>query len=412
MPYQVETTSRGLELWAKNQQGKNFRVSDNPVDKIQHYKNRINNLYAPLIGQKCDEGGKDYYGLVTAGIIFTRESTDRVQALLNPLLSELERKYIPIIGIDRLNDRQIEIVLPSSKRKSSKYMNEAIARQLRSWLVEPDFAQVQRQPLELNAKQKALATTRTKSGYRRIRGAAGSGKSLVLAARAANLAAEGKHILSVSFNITLWHYLRDLVVRHKVPGARVNNITFMHFHEWCKDIIVAGGLELEYKNLFTGKPQNEELAQILETEIVQIVNQAIDNIEQNIADEQIHCEKFDAILVDEGQDFNLTWWNTLRRLLKSIRITASTLVEKKKGTVSKDSCLYLISLWEILKANWGLFSSEISNKKEFGSNFDKLNEIRNRLAHPQGLTEHPLQEEDRVFVSHMCRVIEKIVKKK
>jgi Nuclease-related domain/AAA domain len=317
MPYRLQQTEIGLELWATNRQGKDFRVSDNPVDKIQHYKNRINNLYAPLIGQKCAEGGKNYYGIVTAGIIFTHEPTDRVQALLNPLLSESERKYIPIIGIDRLQDNRIDLVLPSSKRNSSEYMNEAIAKQLRGWLVEPDFAQVQRQPLELNAKQKALATGRTNSGYRRIRGAAGSGKSLVLAARAANLSAEGKNILSVSFNITLWHYLRDLVVRHKVPGAKVNNITFMHFHEWCKDMIVAGGLELEYSRLFAGKPQDEELAQILETGIVQLVNRAIDNIEQNTAYGQIHSQKFDAILVDEGQDFNLTWWNTLRRLLKN-----------------------------------------------------------------------------------------------
>ena len=316
IPYRLKQTERGLELWATNRQGKDFRVSNNPVDRIQHYKKRINNLYAPLIGQKCDEGDKRYYGLVTAGIIFTHEQTDRVQVLLNPLLSESERKYVPIVGIDRLKDNRIDLVLPSSKRNSSEYMNEAIAKQLRGWLVEPDFAKVQRQPLELNAKQKVLATTRTKSGYRRIRGAAGSGKSLVLAARAANLSAEGKDILSVSFNITLWHYLKDLVVRHKVPGAKVNNITFMHFHEWCKDIIVAGGLELEYSSLFAHKPQNEALAQILETGIVQLVNRAIDNIEQNIAYGQIHREKFDAILVDEGQDFNLTWWNTLRRLLK------------------------------------------------------------------------------------------------
>jgi hypothetical protein len=97
---------------------------------------------------------------------------------------------------------------------------------------------------------------------------------------------------------------------------------------------------------------------------------------------------------------------------EKIRIDASTLVEKKKGTVSKDSCLYLTDLWGILETNWGLFSNEISNKKEFGSNFNKLKEIRNRLAHPLVLTEHPLQEEDRVFVSHMYEVIEKLVTKK
>jgi AAA domain/Nuclease-related domain len=316
MPYRVEETERGLELWATNKQGKDFRVSDNPVDKIQHYKNRINNLYAPLIGQKCDEGKTSYYGLVTAGIIFTKEATNRVKELLSPLLSESAQKYVPIIGIDQLQDKRIDLVLRYSKRNSSEYMNEEIAKQLRGWLVEPDFAQVQRQPLELNAKQKALSTTRTKSGYRRIRGSAGSGKSLVLADRAANLSTAGKNILIVSFNITLWHYLRDLVVRCKVPGSKVNNITYMHFHEWCKDIIVEGGLESEYNKLFGGKHTDEEITQNLETRVVLLANKAIDNIIQNAEHGQTKLEQFDAILVDEGQDFNLYWWNTLRRLLK------------------------------------------------------------------------------------------------
>lgn len=90
------------------------------------------------------------------------------------------------------------------------------------------------------------------------------------------------------------------------------------------------------------------------------------------------------------------------------RIAASTLYEIKKGAVSRESCLYLLSLWEILDENWGLFSSEISNKKEFKSNFYKLNDIRNRLAHPQGLTEHPIQEDDSLFISHMYKTVENL----
>lgn len=316
MPYRRKSTSKGLILCATNKHGKDFRVSDNPVDSIQHYKNRINQLYAPIIGQKCDEGENDYFAVVTAGIIFTREPTARVKALLDPLLNQsASGKHIPVIGIDQLHDKKISTVLPASRLTRSKYMNETIARQLRGWLVEPDFAQVQREPLDLDKKQRSLATTRTSSGYRRIRGAAGSGKSLVLAARAANLSAQRKDVLIVSFNITLWHYLRDLVVRHKVPGAKPNSITYMHFHEWCKDVIVEGGFKREYDAMFRGNLSREELKRTLDVEVVALANKAIDNIEENIEYGQIGQRKLDAILVDEGQDFHLTWWNTLRRLL-------------------------------------------------------------------------------------------------
>ena len=81
----------------------------------------------------------------------------------------------------------------------------------RRQITEPDFSSTQRTPLPLDTNQRSLAETRTDTGYRRIKGPAGSGKSLVLAARAARLANEGKSVLVATFNITLWHYLRDLI---------------------------------------------------------------------------------------------------------------------------------------------------------------------------------------------------------
>ena len=48
-----------------------------------------------------------------------------------------------------------------------------------------------------------------KTGYRRIRGAAGSGKTMVLAHKAAKLMTEGKSVLVLTFNITLVNYIRS-----------------------------------------------------------------------------------------------------------------------------------------------------------------------------------------------------------
>lgn len=317
MPYRIVHN----ELWATNKLGIDFQSRDNPVDKVIHYRDQIINLYAPLIGQNCDEGNKSYLAIVTAGVIFTKAKTERVQRLLKPLYEKYpdnSQNYLPLVGIDELQANRLNSVFPSAKWQTSRYMKSEIADALRGWLIEPDFAQTQRQPLELgDPKQKSLATTRTASVYRRIRGSAGSGKSLVLAARAAQLSAQGKNVLMVTFNITLWHYLRDLVVRYPDPRVKHNkNVTYTHFHEWCKDIIVSGGLKHLYDELFASKPQGDELATILEYRISEIANKAIDNLENNVGQEPNCLEKYDAILVDEGQDFNLEWWNTLRRVLK------------------------------------------------------------------------------------------------
>ena len=122
-------------------------------------------------------------------------------------------RYQPITGASELQRGEIGKIFPESSRRSSIVMRQEFAADLRGWLVEPDFSVTQRQPLEMDANQRMLAEDRTPSGFRRIKGPAGSGKSLVLAARAAKLADEGKSVLVATYNITLWHYLRDLVVR-------------------------------------------------------------------------------------------------------------------------------------------------------------------------------------------------------
>lgn len=320
IPYRIVYKKGIPQLWATNESGIDFQVTDNPVDKVIHYRDKIINLYAPLIGQNCDEGDKSYFAIVTAGLIFTKAKTERVQKLLNPLhekYSEKSHNYLPLVGVDELQANRLGSVFHSAQWQTSRYMKPEIADTLRGWLIEPDFAQTQRQPLELNSKQRVLATTRTQSGYRQIRGSAGSGKSLVLAYRAAMLAAEGKNVLLVTYNITLWHYLRDLVVRYPDTKIKRNkNITYTHFHEWCKNVIVNGGLKHLHDDLFASSPQKDELSKVLEHRISEIANEAIDRLEDNVGQEQNYLEKYDAILVDEGQDFNLDWWNTLRRVLK------------------------------------------------------------------------------------------------
>ncbi|MEL6468566.1 MAG: UvrD-helicase domain-containing protein [Cyanobacteria bacterium J06623_4] len=318
MPYQVKYSEKVAELWATNPQGVDFRVTDNPALKIRLYKDCIANLYAPEIGKRREEGDTGFNALITGGVIFTKANTEEVEDLLAPFFtssseerSKKSKEYFPISGIDRIQSNNLRAVLPAVKWNRSKFMSDTIATQLRRWLVEPDFSQEQRQSLILNSKQKSLATSRTKSGYRRIRGAAGSGKSLVLAARAAHLSAQNKEVLIVTFNITLWHYLRDLVVRYPLPGVRLNrNVTYMHFHQWCKEIIITAGMEAEYKHLFKGGITDSTL----EKDMPKLANRAIDRIEANARYGQPPLNKYYAVLIDEGQDYNILWWNTLERV--------------------------------------------------------------------------------------------------
>ncbi|AOZ70745.1 hypothetical protein LPB142_16570 [Rhodobacter xanthinilyticus] len=319
--YVKEHPSSFKELMAKPKSGQAFAV-ENPFDKIRRYKEAIYNVYCPRLREKFG------FGAINAGLIFPMARADEVLPLQRVFLkdNELERRaeFWPVLGREELSAGQIDAALPMLKRDGKSCMRPELADDLRSWLVEPDFSKEQRRPLELDRDQRRFAEGRTTSGYRRIRGAAGSGKSLVLAARAARLIDEGKDVLIVTYNMTLWHYLRDLVVRARKGGANPGRLTFTHFHHWCGEVCWNSNFADEYaevmapitkiKNLHL--PPREE-AKRLRPILPPILNQKVPELAQRATQVLPESEKYDAILVDEGQDYLPLWWNALRGALRS-----------------------------------------------------------------------------------------------
>ena len=164
----------------------------------------------------------------------------------------------------------------------------------------------------MNSRQHEIATDPPEELYRKVRGPAGSGKSQALAARAAVLASEGKRVLVCTFNITLMNYLRDIVARHARELARQQGenpriirqqIEFRHFHGWCKRICTLSGREYDYFQLWGQFPEEA----VLDEHMAKLVSQIYTDLSVRDA-----LPIFDAILVDEGQDYNKDWWQTLR----------------------------------------------------------------------------------------------------
>ena len=151
-------------------------------------------------------------------------------------------------------------------------------------------------PAQLSRDAKDIATNPRNARIRRVRGPAGCGKSFGLAARAASLAAAGRQVLVLSFNVTLSNYLRTLVnARCQEYGANSTLVTVTSFHGLCHRIVddaQRAGVEL------TCPPHRDEFDAL------------VIKAEQALSEESM--PRFDAVLIDEGQDFTLEWWNLLR----------------------------------------------------------------------------------------------------
>lgn len=304
MHYEVIQREKKAPSLVAEKDGKKFSLQNqNPIEKVRRYKEELHELYCPRLD------GKVGFAAITAGVIFPFADDTAVKSLFRASLSyrgmEKYPSYNPVSGRSALQSGRLDLVFPEGKRIYSKFMSEDLAKDLRSWLIEPDFASSQRQPLELDATQLSFVKTRTKSGYRRIKGPAGSGKSLILAARAAELLGEGKSVLVVTFNITLLHYLMDIAVRCPQSSGRTRkDITWLNFHLLCKRVCQENDCEEEYKNL----DWRGNLNKVLSIDLPNLVSSIID------ADDSGVVSKFDAILVDEGQDFFPSWWSVLTKL--------------------------------------------------------------------------------------------------
>lgn len=152
-------------------------------------------------------------------------------------------------------------------------------------------------PDRLNAKQKELVRSSTSSGYRRIKGAAGSGKSLVLAARGARLLTEGKHVLFLTYNIVASRYLNEKaaeILAHLGRCLDGSYAEFLHFHGLLRKIVPWN----------PPKDQEEEYLNF------GWCNEAVTKLKEG------EHQRYDAILVDEGQDFCPKWWEVVLLLIK------------------------------------------------------------------------------------------------
>ena len=288
-------------------------ATQSPINQIKLYEDEIFNLYCPRLD---DRYGK---AVITAGLIFTQVPQAEVDLLLNPFrngnMGNYQERY-PFSGSEHVVTGDADALFPEKKKwgrqRRSRTMSEDTADDLRGWLKEPAFTKEQRKPLILNSRQQTVATDPPDKLYRQVRGPAGSGKSQALAARAAVLASEGKRVLVCTFNITLMNYLRDIVARYARelapqqggnPKVIRQRVEFRHFHGWCKWICTLAGRENHYFQLWRQFPKQA----VLEEHMAKLVSKTYTDLSGRDV-----LPIYDAILVDEGQDYNKDWWQTLR----------------------------------------------------------------------------------------------------
>lgn len=130
-----------------------------------------------------------------------------------------------------------------------------------------------------------------------IEGYAGTGKTFLAVEKAKRLAVDGKKVLLLCFNRPLADHLVEVI---NSAGGWSENVTVNTFHGLCDEVANAAGLE------FKAPGDKEASAEFWQETAPLLLIEAI---------EKLGLE-YDAVIIDEAQDFRDDWFEAITQLFK------------------------------------------------------------------------------------------------
>lgn len=264
-----------------------------PFYQVRTYKNHIGDFHLPgLAEQKAKE--KNAYAVVRTMLYFHKERTATVKTFVRGKLGKNDR-FTFLAGHDALTPSYFEEILSSAylSQGRSKYFIGERCELLRQALQPIEYYETVGLRPAYTAKQKEIIESE-KSQFK-VKGCAGSGKSLTMAAIAVRAASQGKRVLILTYNITLRNYIHDLLRRaaskEQWPYVQ-RNVTVSHYHLFCTQYLNNNGAPVK---------RGEEKAHW--PEILRF---------EDVPEPRA---RYNVVLVDEVQDFAKPWIQNIRALL-------------------------------------------------------------------------------------------------
>ncbi len=277
------------------------KTAINPVEQVRQYAcNTVNQLAKDPRLQQLSGTGKGRLDLAWAyGVVFTNITRRQ----LRDFCARGETDTIFPEALTLCQDEMTESVLPEAFTRKLAGMfttrfRSLVTPQKRDILRRHLFPEIAISPKNeesgihrvMDLQQEILARN-LGDGHRVIHGVAGSGKTLILLYRCLYLAENvTRPVLVLCFNITLANYLRECIADKGLS----QKVHVHHFHGWCASVVrqhkLAVSPDGSYSdNSFTAFETAVSLGAITDT-------------------------GYDAVLIDEGHDFDSRWLALVARL--------------------------------------------------------------------------------------------------
>ncbi|WP_300744219.1 ATP-dependent helicase [Helicobacter sp. UBA3407] len=245
-----------------------------------------------------------YFNIVKCAIYFHKATKEQINTLIQPLKNDKSLRFnIDLLSNDSLTKENFnKIYFKTHSAQNKQYFTDEIYNSFKRVLTPTFHMQNDGNFIEYNKKQKEIISKPIKE--MRVKGVFGSGKTTTLVARAVKtyqkLKMDKLHpkILILTYNLTLRNFIRDKLIQvHR--DFEIVDFTIINYHQFIKAELNNMEIEMEIPHKNKGM------------EIEEYYDKYYSN-EQLFAKNKDKIIPYDAIYIDEIQDYKRSWMNIIK----------------------------------------------------------------------------------------------------
>ena len=262
---------------------------ENPLEQARNYANEVAKILRnePSLQQLSGKYKGNLNVAWSYGVVFPnisrrqlKQLSTEIEAILPESLTICQDEMTESVSSSEFEAKMAGLFVSKFLTPLSKLTRDTIRRKLY-----PEIAIKGNSLMHkvMDEHQEILARN-LGEGHRVIHGVAGSGKTLIMLYRCHVLAEQSKKpILMMCYNITLANYLREYVNFHGLS----HSVHVYHFHAWCAEMVRKFKLQTDNGGEFW--------------------ENSVNALEKAIQEGKVDTSHYDAVLIDEGHDFESRW---------------------------------------------------------------------------------------------------------
>lgn len=340
--------------------GKTTEITS-PFKQAKNYKDDLFKLCSGLTGEKIRLGsrGKNIYGTIKTAVYFHNATAGAAAKLFGPSgrlsLRDGVKKYSTYTSYWCREDLQNIASDVCRLMRPHWYFTQPLYDAMQALFAPSDAWAEQMTPFDLgnlDPRQKNFARC-VPGSWTRVKGVAGSGKSMIVAQKAINCYKQKKTpVLILTYNITLRNYLRDRIAqntRDMSQRERGRAFKIIHFDEFLPQMLRDMDLEPPYPNNFINQTEYNMNKYAYDTTGVQLNGSMKYPYPQDFIDWDMYYKafwrklereqdrvaerghKYETVLIDEAQDYKRIWYELIQKFFLADNAELFVVADEKQN---------------------------------------------------------------------------------